>query len=376
MSVNKLTNKLIAEKWHGDEPIYKKTISVKNDVEFGRLLNWYNFMAEDKHKDKWLTDYMKLSGYSKNDITHIMNLEALGAVSKNSAAVLARIESNGTIFSGELTNIVKNKINYALSFKQKKVSVDVETETKVVSIHDRIKALAEPHNIAIDDEISTWYYERKTKIDFSLYSYLQRNQLNAQICNHIKALVSKIHAEHAEMIEGKDEQLNEAYAYLPNASKKAIMKQLTSCMDDIERFIGNTKASKPKKPRKKKEVTASKLINKVKYQKEFNKLKIKSIMPESIVGCQQLWLYNTKYNHLSVYNATDVNGLSIKGTTLINYDTASSMKKTIRKPEEVIQTVLNGAKGFLKKLLLDIKTKPIEVNGRINEDTIILKAIK
>jgi hypothetical protein len=375
MSVNKLTNKLIAEKWHGDEPIYKKTISVKNDVEFGRLLNWYNFMAEDKHKDKWLTDYMKLSGYSKNDINHIMNLEALGAVCKNSAAILARIESNGTSFSGELTNIVRNKINYALSFNQKKVSVDVETE-KVVSIQDRVKALAEPHIITIDDEIHTWYHERKTKIDFSLYSYLQRNQLNAQICNHISALIVKIHDEHAEMLEGTDEQLNEAYSYLPNASKKAIMKNLIACMEDIKRFIGNTKASKPKKSRKKKEVTASKLINKVKYQREFNKLKIKSIMPESIVGCQQLWLYNTKYNHLSVYNSIDANGLSVKGTTLVNYDTTSSMKKTIRKPEEVIQTVLNGAKGYLKKLLLDIKTKPIEVNGRINEDTIILKAIK
>jgi hypothetical protein len=178
------------------------------------------------------------------------------------------------------------------------------------------------------------------------------------------------------MVEGKDEQLNEAYAYLPNASKKSIMKQLAACMEDIERFVGNTKASKPKKPRKKKEVTASKLINKLNYQKEFNKLKIKSIMPESIVGSQQLWLYNTKYGQLIMLNAISPTGLSVKGSTIIDFDPDASIKKKVRKPEDTIQKVLSGGKQVLIKLMSTLTTKPIEVNGRINNDTIILRAIK
>ena len=375
MSVNKLADKLIAQKFWGEEPICKAVITDKADIRLAKILNWYNVMSDEKDKDKWLIDYMKKHGYSKTDISNIVNLNSLGNVAKNGAAVLARIESNGTVFAGELEGRVKSRIEKALSYSQREVKEDTSS-VKVVSIQDKIKALAEPHIIHVDDEIHSWYYERKTKIEFSLYTYLQRNQLNSQICNHIKALVSKIHAEHAEMVEGKDEQLNEAYAYLPNASKKAIMKQLTSCMDDIERFVGNTKVSKPRKPRKKKEVTASKLINKLKYQKEFTKLKIKSISPESIVSAQQLWVYNTKYGHLTMLNAIDHKGLSVKGTTIVDYDQTSSLKKKLRKPEDVIQKVLTGGKLVLKKLMIELTTKPIEVNGRINDDCILLKAIK
>ena len=375
MSVNKLADKMIAKKFWGDEPICKDVIADKADTRLAKMLNWYNVMSDEKDKDKWLIDYMKKHGYSKTDISNIVNLNSLGNVAKNGAAVLARIESNGTVFAGELEGRVKSRIEKALSYSQREVKEDTSS-VKVISIQDKIKALAEPHIIHVDDEIHSWYYERKTKIEFSLYTYLQRNQLNSQICNHIKALVSKIHAEHAEMVEGKDEQLNEAYAYLPNASKKAIMKQLTSCMEDIERFVGNTKVSKPRKPRKKKEVTASKLINKLKYQKEFTKLKIKSISPESIVSAQQLWVYNTKYGHLTMLNAIDHKGLSVKGTTIVDYDQTSSLKKKLRKPEDVIQKVLTGGKLVLKKLMIELTTKPIDVNGRINDDCILLKAIK
>lgn len=375
MSVNKLADKMIAKKFWGDEPICKDVIADKADTRLAKMLNWYNVMSDEKDKDKWLIDYMKKHGYSKTDISNIVNLNSLGNVAKNGAAVLARIESNGTVFAGELEGRVKSRIEKALSYSQREVKEDTSS-VKVISIQDKIKALAEPHIIHVDDEIHSWYYERKTKIEFSLYTYLQRNQLNSQICNHIKALVSKIHAEHAEMVEGKDEQLNEAYAYLPNASKKAIMKQLTSCMEDIERFVGNTKVSKPRKPRKKKEVTASKLINKLKYQKEFTKLKIKSISPESIVSAQQLWVYNTKYGHLTMLNAIDHKGLSVKGTTIVDYDQTSSLKKKLRKPEDVIQKVLTGGKLVLKKLMSELTTKPIDVNGRINDDCILLKAIK
>jgi hypothetical protein len=375
MSVNKLADKLIAKKFWGDEPIHKKVITSKIDDMLCKMLNWYNIMSDDKDKDKWLIEYMKTHGYSKTDISNIMNLNALGSVCKNSASILARIESNGATFDGELKGIVSSKIRQALSYNQKEIKEDI-TSAKVVSIQDRIKALAEPHIVHIDDEIHSWYYERKTKIVFSLYTYLQRNQLNAQICNHIKALISKIHDEHAEMMQGEDEQLNEAYAYLPNTSKKAIMKQLDACMEDIARFVGNAKASKPKKPRKKKEVTASKLINKLNYQKEFNKLKIKSIMPESIIGSQQLWLYNTKYDQLIMLNAISPTGLSVKGSTIVDFDPDASIKKKVRKPEDAIQNVLSGGKQVLIKLMSTLTTKPIEVNGRINNDTIILRAIK
>jgi hypothetical protein len=75
-------------------------------------------------------------------------------------------------------------------------------------------------------------------------------------------------------------------------------------------------------------------------------------------------------------NTDDPKGFSVKGTTVLNIDAQTSIKKTVRKPEDAIQKVLNGGKVVLKKLMSELKTKPIDVNGRLNDDCILLKAIK
>jgi hypothetical protein len=64
--------------------------------------------------------------------------------------------------------------------------------------------------------------------------------------------------------------------------------------------------------------------------------------------------------------------LSIKGTTILNYDVATSGAKTIRKPE-----LVTGYATMTKRTLAGefkaLKTKEAAVNGRINEECIILK---
>jgi hypothetical protein len=75
-------------------------------------------------------------------------------------------------------------------------------------------------------------------------------------------------------------------------------------------------------------------------------------------------------------NAISPTGLSVKGSTIVDFDPDASIKKKVRKPEDAIQNVLSGGKQVLIKLMSTLTTKPIEVNGRINNDTIILRAIK
>jgi hypothetical protein len=69
-------------------------------------------------------------------------------------------------------------------------------------------------------------------------------------------------------------------------------------------------------------------------------------------------------------------GLSVKGTTVIGIDSTASMKKTLRKPEASINTMLTSSKIQLKKFMDTLTTKPTEANGRINIDTILLRVIK
>ena len=68
-------------------------------------------------------------------------------------------------------------------------------------------------------------------------------------------------------------------------------------------------------------------------------------------------------------------GLSIKGTTIINYDPVLSMTKTLRKPEDILPSILNNSKTLLNKTFNGIKTTAASLNGRINEDTILVRIL-
>ena len=131
-----------------------------------------------------------------------------------------------------------------------------------------------------------------------------------------------------------------------------------------------------RKPRKKKEKPAHMLVAKMKYKVEDKDLNITSVQPKDIIHASQLWVYNCKYRNLSVYTALGPSGLSVRGTTIIGYDQDVSVTKKLRKPEQVLPIVLNEGKVGLRKVMSTIKTAEQKANGRINEESILLRIIK
>jgi len=169
-----------------------------------------------------------------------------------------------------------------------------------------------------------------------------------------------------------DEQVQEAFG----KRLKFWINFWQSFFSDIERYVNNKKVTKVRKPREKKAKSAVDLVKNLKYQKEEPSLKIVSVHPTELVGCAQLWTYNTKYKKLSRYDSVGPAGIQVKGTTLIGYDVETSMSKGLRKPEASIQALLGAGKVSLRKLMDEIKTVESKPNGRINQDTILLRVIK
>ena len=66
-------------------------------------------------------------------------------------------------------------------------------------------------------------------------------------------------------------------------------------------------------------------------------------------------------------------GLNVKGTTLERYNEGKSVWKTLRKPVEQLQEVkeLNTRRKF-ENWFESIKTTPVKMNGRINQETILI----
>ena len=120
-------------------------------------------------------------------------------------------------------------------------------------------------------------------------------------------------------------------------------------------------------------MSAEKQIKRLKFQPKNEEYKLVSINPADIIGADQLWLFNTKYRRLTVYNSMGPAGLSIKGTTLQGYDPDDSYTKTVRKPDDVLPNVLKGGKRILKNLMSTINSKESQPNGRINGETVLLR---
>jgi hypothetical protein len=89
----------------------------------------------------------------------------------------------------------------------------------------------------------------------------------------------------------------------------------------------------------------------------------------------QIWTYNTKTKLLGVYNADNAKGITVKGSTLQNFNEQTSIGKRLRKPEIVLPNLLNAGKVQIKKILPELTTKESAMTGRMNTDTIIVRIL-
>ena len=199
------------------------------------------------------------------------------------------------------------------------------------------------------------------------------------LANHIPQLIEcyeKEQKEFKEVIEGKDEQLIEAYDHY---SKKKL-KQTVAAYDTLIGILNSyaTLKIKSRAKRKTKPITPEKATQKLKYQKHFEceatKLKLESIRPAELHLSKEAWCYDTAKRKLHHYIADDMSGeMFVKGNTLYGFDKSKSAIKTLRKPKDQIKEIM-GSKPAARKYFDDIKAVGVKPKGRFNDQMIILKA--
>ena len=183
-------------------------------------------------------------------------------------------------------------------------------------------------------------------------------------------------AEYEEVLAGTDSQLVQAYGHLTKTQVKNTIKFIEAMLGNINSYISNKKATKA--PRKRKAVPPEKQVAKLKYLKEFkdpaNKIDLVSIHPAKLLTASEAWVYDTAKRKLHHYVADDLSKtFSVKGNTILGFDTLKSEVKTLRKPTEQIKEIV-GSKPAARKFFKDIKAVASSPNGRFNADMVILKA--
>jgi len=242
-----------------------------------------------------------------------------------------------------------------------------EKPKKVISIQDRLQGKVEDYISAVEGQADD-FVDSGYKMKYDPYNHLLELGCKAAHARKMRPFYVDCYNELVDVYNKDDEYYMEAWSHLKPKYHKLMMDFYGTIVDDLDRIIKNSTAQR--KPRKKKTLSAARLVKKLKYQEEFPKLKLVSINPEKIIGASELWVYNTKYNRIGVYRAENaIRGFSVKGCTIQHFDKQESVEKKARKPKDILDVL---KRGTLKKKLNNLSTSENELTGRIGKDTILL----
>jgi hypothetical protein len=246
----------------------------------------------------------------------------------------------------------------------------------VPSIQERIKEASGNIIAEIEDQVDKFIEDPKAFKKFDSVKFFRSMQVNQAHARHIRSYYEVILGEYLmlqEPVSEQDEQLREGYAHLDKADIKKAVELFQGIVGACDLITAESKASR--KTRSPKPKSAEKLVAKMKYCKSDEKYKVASINPSDIIGCNELWIFNTKTRKIGKYIAEEHQTLQVKGTTLQFFNEKESIAKTLRKPEQQLAEFNKSGKVQLRKFLPNIKGVETKLNGRINNDTVILKAV-
>lgn len=242
------------------------------------------------------------------------------------------------------------------------------------SIQDRLRETAFRMTEEIEDAIEGFQTDPENfdPKAFKMLNLLKGKEVKAAHARVIKTLYSKDLAELEELASGQaDEQLREGYAHRSRKQIKNLIAFYQEIMSACDMLSQEAKANR--KPKARKAQPKEKIVAKLKYMKTNEPLKLVSINPTDIIGAKELWIFNTKTRKLGKYIAAEYQDLGVKGTTITGFNEHTSVQKTVRKPEDKLKEFKAAGKVQLRKFLEDINATDTKMNGRINEDTILLK---
>lgn len=357
------------------EPTWEAQKSSCTQYDLVRAFQWYNDNKTSKDARKYLVEY--LTKNNKITVTQKKASEYLNDSWNIVDGWFARLLSRGAkVPENSYNNFLhrieefKARLNRIILEKDL-LSVAKEDATNVVSIQERVQVKVDYFIMELEASFDAFYHMGSLG-SWNAYDWMIKNEVKPMHATKIADYFRARTAAWIEIIEKRrvDDYLKESYPR-PDKQMIAAAKFLGAITADAERLASNKNAAR--KPRKKKPVSFEKKVKNLKYKIEDTDNKLVSINPVKIMGAEKLWIYNVKTRKLGVYAASDAAGLDVKGSAILNYKYGESISKTLRKPKDILSRVLDGGKIVLRKVMSEINSKPQELNGRVNKDTILLR---
>jgi len=351
---------------------------------FRMSMNYYRLETNGKELKPKVINWMSGQGYPKDVIKAFKDTKdnrcgaTVGAIAANLLRGMPAVRADFNEGRNTAEWLSKSIAKILDEGKHDEVeheegAVEIKPVVYTPSIQERLREVALGMTEEIEDAIEAFQTDPESfdPKAFKLLNLLRGRQAKAAHARIIKTLYSRTYDELVEAATTKDEQLKEGYSHLSKVDLKKITLFYSEILAACDMLAQEAKVNK--KPRAKKPTDKAKVVAKMKYLKQDETLKLVSINPQDIIGVKELWVYNTKSRKLGKYVATEFAELGIKGTSIVNYDEIKSVQKTLRKPEEQLKEFKAAGKVQLRKFLDDIKAVDIKLNGRINEEVVLLK---
>jgi len=368
----------LSPKWDGHETMSADEFS----RHFRRSMDYYRLEFSGKDLKPKVINWMSANGYTKDQIKAFKDTKdnrsnlTMGAIAANLLRGMPPIRADfneGRNTAQWLGSAITKVIEEGKNDEREEEGVEVKPAVPQISIQERVREATFTMTEEIEDALELFAADPEgfDPKAFKLLNLLRGKQVKAAHARIIKDFYQRQHDEYIELQEGKCEQLKEAYSHLSKAQVKKIVVFYHEILSACDMLMQEAKVNR--KPRAKKSKPAEKIVEKLKYLKQDEKLKLVSINPTDIIKAKELWVFNVKTRKLGKYVTTEFGELNVKGTTITGFDEFKSVAKTLRKPEEQLKEFKAAGKVALRKFLEDIKAVDIKLNGRINEDTILLK---
>ena len=368
------------EKATGPEPQWDTQQALEfDDATFDHHLrksfHYYNYHYSVKQTRRHLSDWL-----TRNSTLDQKVLERFERIADRYVLMtpcsLIMAHRRGMPLKDRHIQYINDQVNYSLNLAAKGGDYGKEIVTGPVQLLERkvtIQDRLDDKTSELIGEIEGIYDQilAKEKVEFKIYDFLTLHRVPQSQLGKYEDVFNRRTQELMSAQDRQDAQLVESYRHYRAGDYKRLFAFLADLLAGIDEYRKVKKAVK--KARVRKAPSKEKVVARLKYAPDDKGLKIVSVNPVDIIGAQTLWTYNTKTRKLGCYVAEAASQLTVKGTGIVGYDQTKSVAKTLRRPEEQLKELLKAGKVALRSFLKDIRAVEIKLNGRINEDTLLVK---
>ena len=375
-------------KYLGEEPLFaEQPISEYRNSALARALSWYNRFYNRKDARDMMATYLDM--HERTADAKILRkvsdqefvLPTFAWLSRMTLRGLELTEHESMTMENEISRLIATvnkpevKIHSQIGGPAKQTKEEVESTKK--NVQEIMREKAREAAGELEGMLDEFHLAGSpTKHTYHPIDEVSKKNVLPQHISMLTEVWNKKLNEMENVLLGKDSQLVDGYSHYSKHQLKNTVKFIELVLSDLNSYISIKKSAKA--PRARKAIPVEKIVSKLKYLKVFKdaatKLDLISISPVKLHGSSEAWVYDTAKRKLHHFVADEYSKtFTVKGNTLLGFDTAQSEVKTLRKPAEQLNEI-TGSKPIARKFFKDIKAVSTVPNGRFNSSMIILKA--